>query len=215
MPQIICPECSNPINLSLITYLNYKGSITCEKCGENMDIALSNGRLQSPPILKGKNPNRIEAMSKTKLPKLIDIDFSDIFYNELKDEINEAYRMGLFTSVMLLSRKLFENLIIEILRIKYPSSVPGNLELYFIKNNKRFQDFTILLKNIEDRKGDFTVDEQIITEIISLIKPFRISANSNAHSIIIVSDEKAILDFQIPRISALLFRLHSNIKHNV
>jgi len=52
------------------------------------------------------------------------------------------------------------------------------------------------LKNIEDRKEDFTVDEHIITEIISLIKPFRKSANLNAHSIIIVSDEKGILDFR-------------------
>lgn len=215
MPQIICPECSNQINLSLITYLNYKGLITCKDCGTIMDIALSNGMLQSLPILKGKNPIKIEAISKRQLSKLIDIDFSDIFYNELRDEINGAYQMGLFTSVMLLSRKLFENLIIEILRIKYPPNVPSNLELYFIKNEKRFQNFTILLKNIEDRKGDFTVDEHIITEIISLIKPFRKSANLNTHSIIIVSNEKGILDFQIPHISALLFKLLSNIKRSV
>ena len=154
-------------------------------------------------------------VTKGQLSKLINIDFSDIFYNELRDEINGAYNMGLFTSVMLLSRKLFENHIIDILRVKYPPCVAGNLELYFMTNEGRFQNFTTLLKNIEDRKSDFTVDEHVIAEIISLIKPFRKSANLNAHSIIIVSNEKGILDFQIPRISALLSKLHSNIKYSV
>lgn len=106
-------------------------------------------------------------VAKGQLSNLIDIDFNDIFYNELRDEINVAYKMRLFTSVMLLSRKLFENHIIEILRIKYPPNVSSYLEFYFIKNEGRFQNFTTLLKNIEDRKGDFTVDEHIITEIIS------------------------------------------------
>jgi hypothetical protein len=146
---------------------------------------------------------------------LIDLDFNDVFYNELRDEINKAYQMRLFTSVMLLSRKLFENLIIEILRMKYPPNKSGNLEIYYFVKDKKFQNFSILLMNIEKRKGDFTVDEHLITEIISLIKPFRKSANSNTHSIIIVSDENDISKFDIPRISALLLRLYSNIKNNI
>jgi len=146
---------------------------------------------------------------------LIDLDFNDVFYNELCDEINKAYQMKLFTSVMLLSRKLFENLIIEILRMKYPHNKPGNLEIYYLVKDRKFQNFTILLMNIEERKSDFTVDEQLITEVISLIKPFRKGANANAHSIIIVSDENDISEFDIPRISALLLRLYSNIKNNI
>ena len=146
---------------------------------------------------------------------LIELDFNDLFYDELRDEINKAYQMRLFTSVMLLSRKLFENLIIEILRMKYPLNKSGNLEIYYFVNDKKFQTFTILLKNIEERKSDFTADEHLITEIISLIKPFRKGANANAHSIIIVSDEDDISKFVIPRISALLLRLYSNIKSDI
>ena len=149
-----------------------------------------------------------------QLPKLVDMEFEDVFYNKLRDEINDACEMGLFTSVMLLSRKLFENLLIEILRIKYPPNQSSNLEIYFIKNEQRFQNFTVLLKNIEDKKSDFTVDETLITEIISQIKPFRKGANSSAHSIIIVSDNKDILEYDIPRISALLLKLYSNIKRS-
>ena len=146
---------------------------------------------------------------------MIDLDFNDVFYNELRDEINKAYQMKLFTSVMLLVRKLFENLIIEILRMKYPYNKTGNLEIYYLENDRRFQNFTILLMNIEERKIDFTVDEYLITEIISLIKSFRKGANANAHSIIIVSDEEDISKFDIPRISALLLKLYSNIKSNI
>lgn len=197
---------------------NNYGDFICEWRPQLIEYLLGNGIIYNEET-KNFSLDSGEAIplivAKRQLTKLIDIDFSDIFYNELRDEINGAYKMGLFTSVMLLSRKLFENHIIEILRIKYPPNVPSNLELYFMKNEGRFQNFTTLLKNIEDRKGEFTVDEHIITEIISLIKPFRKSANLNAHSIIIVSDEKGILDFQIPRITALLFRLRSNIKHSV
>jgi len=146
---------------------------------------------------------------------LIDLDFNDVFYNELRNEINKAYQVRLFTSVMLLSRKLFENLIIEILRMKYPSNISGNLEIYYFVKDGKFQNFTILLQNIEERKSDFTVDEHLITQIISLIKPFRKGANANAHSIIIVSDENDILKFDIPRISALLLRLYSNIQNSI
>ncbi|MCZ7398259.1 MAG: hypothetical protein O8C62_01030 [Candidatus Methanoperedens sp.] len=171
--------------------------------GQN--ILLISSKVEAIPFVV---PNR-------QLQKLVDMEFEDVFYNKLRDEINDAYKMGLFTSVMLLSRKLFENLLIEILRIKYPPNQSGNLEIYFIKNEQRFQNFTVLLKNIEDKKSDFTPDEHLISEIISLIKPFRKGANLNAHSIIIVSDEKGILSFDIPRISALLSKLYSNIKRSM
>ena len=184
----------------LINYLQDNGIIYNES---EKNFRVSNGETIPLIIPMGQSSN------------LIDIDFNDLFYNELRDEINKAYQLRLFTSVMLLVRKLFENLIIEILRMKYPyNSSPNNLEIYYFKKYRRFQNFTILLQNIEDRKTDFTVDEHLITEIISLIKPFRKGANANAHSIIIVSDEKDIFEFDIPRISSLLFRLYSNIKNN-
>ncbi len=170
--------------------------------GQN--ILLISSKVEAIPFVV---PNR-------QLPKLVDMEFEDVFYNKLRDEINDAYKMGLFTSVMLLSRKLFENLLIEILRIKYPPNQSGNLEIYFIKNGQRFQNFTVLLKNIEDKKSDFTVDEPLITEIISRIKPFRKDANSSAHSIIIVSDEKDILENDISQISALLLKLYLAIKRS-
>jgi len=194
---------------------NYHGDFICEWRPQLIDYLQRNGIIYDENVkkfnlLSGETISLI--VPNRQLKKLIDMEFGDVFYNDLRDEINEAYKMGLFTSVMLLTRKLFENLLIEILRIKYLPNIPGNLEIYFIISDQRFQNFTILLKNIEDRKSEFTVDEPLVSEIISKIKPFRKGANSNAHSIIIISKEIDILNFDIPHISALLFRLYSNVK---
>ena len=150
--------------------------------------------------------------SVRKLPKYLDIEFNEFFYNNLRDEINSTYKFGLFTSTMFLSRKLLENLVIDILRQKFPASARGNLELYFNSVQGRFNDFTILLKNLEDKKDEFGPDKEVITEFISLIKPFRPKANSNAHSIIIIGNEDDLLKFNVPKMSALLLRLQKNIQ---
>jgi len=162
--------------------------------------------------LSGGEPILIST-TKRKLQKLLDIEFNDFFYDNLEREINSSYRFGLFTSTMILSRKLLENLVIEILRTKYPQSVPANLDIYYSIKGNRFHDFTVLLKNLEDRKNDFTLDTQIVSEFISSIKPFRPTANSNAHSIIIASKEEDTLNYEIPKMTALLFKLWNNLKN--
>jgi hypothetical protein len=72
----------------------------------------------------------------------------------------------IFTSVVILSRKMIENLIIEILRKKYPQKVKGNLDIYYNKNERRFHDFTMLVKNLEVKKKDFGPDENTLSKFI-------------------------------------------------
>ncbi len=109
----------------LIDYLQDNGIIYNET---EKNFSLPSGKQISLLVPIGQSSN------------LIDLDFNDVFYNELRDEINKAYQMRLFTSVMLLVRKLFENLIIEILRMKYPYNKTGNLEIYYLENDRRFQN---------------------------------------------------------------------------
>jgi len=151
---------------------------------------------------------------KRKLPNLLEIEFNEFFYDGLKNEINSTYFSGSFTSTMLLGRKLLENLVIEILRIRYPPNKQGNLEMYYNARDGKFHDFTILLKNLEERKDDFGIDKEIITEFISLVKPFRPRANANAHSMVIVSDEDEVLKWNIPKMAALLLKLWNNLKQS-
>lgn len=161
--------------------------------------------------LVGGEPIQI-LTTRRKLSSLIDMEFSEFFYDSLKKEINDAYRFGLYTSTMFLSRKLLENLVIETLRIKYPPNITGNLELYYNEKDQRFNDFTILIKNLESKIDDFGIDKNIISEFISLIKPFRPRANSNTHSIIIIADEEEVLRYSIQKMAALLLKLWNNLK---
>ena len=140
---------------------------------------------------------------------LIDIKFEDVFYRNLNQEINKCYKFGAYTASFILSRKLIENLIIDILRRKFPQS-QNNLDIYYRINDGRFHDLTILLKHLDEKKEEFGIDKEAIEEFFKLIKPFRPTANSNAHSII-VWGEKEILDkLQIEKMAGLLIKVLRN-----
>ena len=68
-----------------------------------------------------------------------------------------------------------------------------------------------MLQNLEDKKKDFGIDEEIIDEFFRLIKPFRPTANSNAHSIIICGDKDALDKLQVEKMAGLLVRIFRNL----
>lgn len=110
--------------------------------------------------------------------------------------------------MMVLSRKLIENLVIDILRQKYQlNQDPKNLEIFYNKNKGQFHNFSLLLKNLNQRKNDFYPDQGIINEFMKLMGKFKPNANANAHSITIKSGKDEILEYNVPRIIALLYRL--------
>ena len=137
--------------------------------------------------------------------------FDDVFYNNLKKEINSSYRFGLFTATFVLSRKIIENLLIDVLRLKFPQNLENNRFLYFRSKGRRFHDFTVLLKNLEDKIEEFGVDKYIIEELLPLVKVFRPQSNSKAHSIIIVGEEKNLIDTKVERMVELLLKLKKNL----
>ena len=100
---------------------------------------------------------------------------------------------------------------IEILRKKYPQKEKGNLHIYYIQSERRFHDFRVLIKNLEDRRKDFSSDENTLSKFISLVKPFRDQANSTAHSIIESPTEDDIHKFRICEMASLLDRVRKNI----
>lgn len=119
--------------------------------------------------------------------QFLSLKFDDPFYEDLKNEINRTFKFRAFTATYMLCRKLIENLVIDVLRLKFPQNVHGNLTLYFrTDGGGRFHDFTILLKNLEEKIEYFGVDKQIIARFLLMVKIFRPQSNSNAHSIIII-----------------------------
>lgn len=144
--------------------------------------------------------------------KFITLDHSDYFYQKLESEINICYISGSYTAVLILSRKLIENLLIDILRKKYGYKTEEDVEIYYRTNLGRFHDLARLLKNLGERKSDFRIDMDIINEIFKLIKPFRKNANKKAHSIVHLIEEKEELEnFNVQRLVSLLIRLFNKI----
>lgn len=143
-------------------------------------------------------------------PNLLESKFDDIFYKKICLEINTCFKLGLYTSSCILSRKLIENLIIDILRLKFPQN-DTNLPIYYRVGEGRFHDLTILIKQLEKKKYKFGIDIDHIEKFIELIKPFRPIANSNAHSIIILSEKSDIEKYQIEEMIGLLIRLKEKL----
>ena len=98
--------------------------------GQDTDIKSLMQSIQ-PPSIK-------EFIQVTWLP--------DDFYKRLVEEINRVYSYGLPMSLSILVRKLFENLIIDILRRKYGTS---ELALYYDPSRGKFHDFSVLIRNLD------------------------------------------------------------------
>lgn len=157
---------------------------------------------KNKPILMSAYPNKDDFISSK---------FDDVFYNDLKQEINKCCKLGLCTSGFILSRKIIENLVIDVLRLKFPANGMGNLELYYRTDGGRFHDFSVLVEKLEEKKDEFGIDEPIITEFISLVKPFRPQSNSSAHSIITEAKEQKLKDAKVERMVELLLKLKKNL----
>lgn len=105
----------------------------------------------------------------------------DDFYRKLIDEINLLYTCRLPMSLVVMIRKLLENMIIDILRKKYGTQ---KLSLYYDASQKRFHDFSILLKQLDAHKTDFHhISPNLNKTLIKKIDKYRVTGNVGAHSI--------------------------------
>lgn len=126
-------------------------------------------------------------LSENSFKPSIEVKFIEIvhvpddFYKKLIDEINQAYNLQLPISLSVLIRKLFENLIVDVLRKKYGTD---ELKLYYDQHRRRFQDFSVLLKNLEAKLPDFHyISASLNKDFISQLNWYRETGNSGAHSI--------------------------------
>lgn len=156
-------------------------------------------------ILKLQNSNNTVTYPNSR-KDLITSQSSDPFYKDLELEINISWRLGLFSSTLVLSRKYIENLIIDLLRNKYPVS-NNTLNIYFNDKQNRFHDFSYLLENLKQRKSDFKPDVGSIEKLLILVNPFKTVADATVHSIIENPEENDIIKLKIPQIISILEKL--------
>jgi hypothetical protein len=82
--------------------------------------------------------------------------------------------------VCILIRKLYENLIIDIFRKQYGME---DISIFFDKKQRRFNNFSLLLKTLSEKEADFRHISSDINNLISKINRFRENGNAAAHSI--------------------------------
>ena len=129
------------------------------------------------------------------------------FYPDLVEDINQCYSIGVHDATLILTRKLLENLLIDILRKQYGKQ---EIELYYLPENRRFQNFSTLINNFEDNLADFQhlsggLDGGFIDELDS----FRQNANAEAHSLETNITEIKMEEYrdQVRHASQILFRV--------
>lgn len=180
----------------LILYLQLSGI----KYDRNMSEFFTNGetlRLELKPIDQAE---------------FIPVKFSDEFYEKLRGEINKCYTYGLANAALTLSRKLIENMVIQILRSKYPpGSHPANLELYYQSSKGRFKNFSELVETLKDKRSDFAPDINIVDKIVKNISDLRETANATAHSITTYNSVDDLDILNIPEAVSLINTLLKNL----
>ncbi|MFW9823236.1 MAG: hypothetical protein ACFFE4_09890 [Candidatus Thorarchaeota archaeon] len=112
----------------------------------------------------------------------------DNFYSKLIQDFNEIYRNGIFWLLPFILRKIIENYLIDILRKKFGMK---NIDLFFVPDQGRFENFSQLLDNFEASLGDFKpYSAEINKDFINKLKYFREKGNSSAHNLEILVEKK-------------------------
>ncbi len=169
-------------------------------------------RKSLPNIEKGK-PISIKQTKKktTKLQTILTYSTLDPFKEGHILELNKAYTAGCYTAVFLLARKIIENLIIDILRKKFPERSRNNKELYYNVSENRYHDFSVILDSLYKKRNSFDPDTKAAERLYVLSKPFKKDANDKAHSWFHLVERKSeIDDLKIQTIINLVLVLEKN-----
>ena len=124
-----------------------------------------------------KKPRR-----KERIIQFIQLRSYESFKRDHVEEINRAYTYKCYTACFVLCRKVVENLVLDVMELKFPRNEGDNLSLYFDTNQGRYRDFSELLANISNKRDDFGPDAKLVERIVSKANVFKRQANDTAHS---------------------------------
>lgn len=137
---------------------------------------------------------------------------SDPFQKKHIEEINKAYNCKCYTAVFILCRKVIQNLIIDLLIKQFPAKTKKNRELYFDIKRGKFHDFSVILKNLYNKRKSFSpLAIKPIERLCSRVKPFVKDANDQTHSWFYVASKKEIDDVKIQEIIYLIESIDKTI----
>lgn len=184
------------LNAVAQVYATQNGLSVRRQLSKEDKLTIPSVQIERPPVLKGKKVIRDTVSS------ILTLQTTDHFLKKHIEEINRAYSKRCFTCVFVLTRKVFENLIIDILRSKFPQKP----ELYFDKSRGRYHDFSVVMRNLFDNRSSFDNERKsAIERLQSKLKPFKAEANNKAHSLFhIVESATEVDEWNLNTIIALL-----------
>lgn len=141
-------------------------------------------------------------------------NFNDPFLDYIKKEINENHKDGRYLSVMILSRKLIECLIVRIFEVVFwKSNLDGTYNshdhlLWFDTTKNRVHNLDILLENLKAYSVRFQEDKDFVEEIYALIKPLKNEINRVVHLDYKVPNSDDVNKWDLPGLSNKMGRLY-------
>jgi len=170
-----------------------------------------------PKAIELEKPVRIRVETNKKKRKERIIQFvtyptQDPFRKAHIEEVNRAYTYKCYTSAVIICRKIMENLLIDILRLKFPENTRENKELYYDIHRRQIKGLRELLESLESKKEDFEMDRKLVEKILSCVHPIKEDLDQKVHSWYHVIKTKAEIDkMDVQNIFDLFYELESKI----
>ncbi len=162
-------------------------SLHLNKKGKKIDVynyyppgQFDDFRIKDELISEQKTNFTEEAIHEQTKPFLKTENFQDPFYRKLIEQINKCYRYDMPDIALERIRKLFENLLIDILKKKYPNDIST-----YQNSKKKHHPFHIIVENTTKKikKGDFENVKSKFEEAIDWITKLRDEGSKSTHSI--------------------------------
>lgn len=147
--------------------------------------SMQNIRLQRIPI-------RIPSKQKKRIIEIAKYETNNRLLKAHLIEINKTYTFGCYTACFGLMRKVLENLLLEILRKKYPKNKKKHREKYYDFNRNRVLDFSKLIENLRKSSKDFGPEKNLVERICQLADGFKETANEMTHSLYHLATKREI-----------------------
>ncbi len=194
------PQCT--INAVAQLYARSKGFSVMQKLSQEDKATIPHNEVIKPKV---KIERKI-SKKKENIISFITYESSDYFIKGHFEEVNKAYTKGCYTSTAILARKIIENLVIDILRNKFPPVSKENKELYYDIKRKRYLDFSVVLKNFYYKRNDFGITKsKIIDRLYQKALKFKEHANDKTHSWYhLIKNQNEINDLEIQYIIELI-----------
>ena len=148
--------------------------------------------------LKSRNIQTITVKKSNSIKKskekLICYETSDPLLKKHLDEINNCYNANCPTAAFILTRKVLENLIFNMIKLRFPTKSQEDREIYLDPQNRwRFRDFSEIIKNFRAKAKSFEREEErLVLRILQLAEQFKDDANNKTHCLYHLSTKKEL-----------------------